>query len=278
MYKERFKAIYAYRELLFALTGRDIRVRYKQAAFGIAWAFFLPLLAVVSGVVIRIAMAKLRGQGLPPASEVSEVMVRSVLWLLFSGAVGGCAGALLANLGLVTKIYFPREVLPLSALLGKLFDFAISIVGVAIALVILVLAIGETDGAAPVLVFSWSWLLVPVFVGTIILMVAGLGFALSTANVFFRDVKYLIEVILRFGIFFSGVIIFVKDMPEMIGKVLMMNPLVPLMEATSSVIVRGAVEPHLWPWLAYSALVTVLLCMIGLASFQKGEHLFAEYA
>lgn len=275
MFTERFKEVWSYRELLVALTARDIRVRYKQAAFGIAWAFFLPLLAILSGVVIRIAMAKLQGGTLPPVTEVSEVMIRSVLWLLFASAVGQCATSLISNLNLVTKIYFPREVLPLSALLGKMFDFSISVIGLIVGLVLL--AVFSTD-AAPAVVFSWSWLIAFALVLVMVFMIAGLGLALSTANVFFRDVKYIVEVLLRFGIFFSAVIIFVKDLPDTIGRILLLNPIVPLMEAISSAIVRGSIESWLWPWLGYSFGCTVLACMLGLAGFQRGEHLFAEYA
>ncbi len=281
MFRRLFKDLYAYRDLLFAMTSRDITVRYKQAVMGVAWAFFLPLLAVVSGVVIRVAMAKLQGQTMPPLSEVTEVMVRSVLWLLFASAVGGCAISLISNIGLVTKIYFPREILPLSNMLARLFDFAVSVVGMVV--VIAIMAMLPTDAAsganpAPPMVLSWSLFLLIPLVLLVVLMTTGLGLILATANVFFRDVKYIVEVLLRFGIFFSGVIVFAKDLPETAAKILMLNPLVPLMEATSSVVVRGAIEPALWPWLAYSAGWTALLCLVGLASFQKGEHLFAEYA
>lgn len=270
---ERFKAMYAHRELLFALTGRDIRVRYKQAVMGIAWAFFLPVLAIVSGVVIRIAMAQLRGGTLPPSSEVAEVMVRSVVWLLFAGAVGSCASSLIANIGLVTKIYFPREVLPLAALLGKLFDFSISVVGLVVALIVLSFA---AEGQPAVL--SLNLLLLAPLLLIVMGMIAGLGLVLSTANVFFRDVKYIVEVLLRFGIFFSGVIVFVSDLPGTFGKLLMLNPLVPLMEAMADIVVRGGISATLWPWLVYSLGFTVLTLVIGFASFQRGEHLFAEYA
>ena len=112
----------------------------------------------------------------------------------------------------------------------------------------------------------------------VIFMVAGLGMALASANVFFRDVKYILDVMLRFGIFFSGVMIFMSDLPASIRPYFMLNPLVPLMEGISGAVVDGAIPTYLWPWLLYSALVTVLICWVGVASFRRGEHLFAEYA
>jgi len=97
--------------------------------------------------------------------------------------------------------------------------------------------------------------------------------------VLFRsDVKYIVEVLLRFGIFFSAVMIFMSDLPESIRPFFLLNPLVPLMEAISGAVVDGAIATYLWPWLGYSVLVTILMCWVGVASFRRGEHLFAEYA
>lgn len=274
MFRQLFKDLYAYRDLLLALTSRDIRVRYKQAVMGIAWAFFLPLLAIVSGVVIRLAMAHLQNSELQ-WDQVSAVMVRSVVWLLFAGGVGGCALSLLTNIGLVTKIYFPREVLPISSLLGRLFDFGISAVGVVISIIILTIAAGSEKH---VITLSPALLLVIPQLLVVILMIAGAGMALAAANVFFRDVKYIVDVMLRFGIFFSGVMIFMSDLPVAVRPYFLLNPLVPLMEGISGAVVNGAIESYLWPWLLYSVLVTVLICWLGVASFRRGEHLFAEYA
>lgn len=273
MLTRMFKQLYAYRELLFALAGRDIRVKYKQAAMGVAWAFFLPVVAVVSGVVIRLAMAILRGQKLP-LEQISEVMVRSVLWLLFASVVGTAAISLIANINLVTKIYFPRQVLPLSALIARLFDFAVSVVGVVAAMVILPRLPG-VDGV----MFTWSpaLLWVPVFLVILLAMVVGLSLLLAAANLFFRDVKYIVEVLLRFGIFFSGVFLFVRDLDRW-GQVLLLNPLVPLFEATSSAIVYGRIDPTMWPWIGYSAAWTVGLLFVGVVVFERAEYLFAEYA
>lgn len=274
MFTRLFKDLYAYRDLLFALTSRDIRVRYKQAAMGILWAFFLPLLAILSGVIIRLAMAHLQGSELQLAN-VSSVMVRSVIWLLFASAVGTSAVSLISNMNLVTKIYFPREILPISGMLARLFDFAISVVGVIVGLIILTL-VSSNDSIA--VTITPTLLLVPLLVLVVIFMIVGIGLALASANIFFRDVKYIVEVLLRFGIFFSGVMIFVGDLPPSVQPYFLCNPLVPLMEAISGAVVYGQIDPTLWPWLGYSVIVTICLCWIGVASFRRGEHLFAEYA
>ena len=108
------KQIAAYRELLIALTYRDIQVKYKQAVMGVAWAFFMPVLAITSGILFRLVMSWHRSESLPVAADIVGVMVKSVPWLAFAAIVGAASTSLIGNVELITKIYFPREVVPLS--------------------------------------------------------------------------------------------------------------------------------------------------------------------
>lgn len=266
-----FQDVVAYRELVLALTYRDIRVKYKQAVMGVAWAFFLPLLAVLAGLIVRVAMAKLRGELLDTAS-LGSVMARSVSWVLFASVIGGASMSLIGNINLVTKIYFPRQVLPLASLLSSLFDFAISVVGVILAATILGFWMAE-----PVIVLSWSLLYVPLLILILIVMTVGLGLFLAAANLFFRDVKYIVEVLLRFGIFFSGVFIFVSDLPEMMGKVMLLNPVTPLMEALGAAVTGVPILATQWVWVGYSAAFALGVLMVACAVFDRAESLFAEY-
>ena len=116
---------YAYRELLWALTWRDIRVKYKQAVMGVLWAFFMPTMAVAAGVIFQAALAYIRHDSLR-FDAVGSVMVRTISWTLFTGVLSSTAFAILAGMPLASKVYFPRQIIPLSAMLGNLFDFAIS--------------------------------------------------------------------------------------------------------------------------------------------------------
>ncbi|MDH3349719.1 MAG: hypothetical protein OEM02_16655, partial [Desulfobulbaceae bacterium] len=113
-----------YRELLYQLTLRDIRIRYKQAVMGLGWAVFMPILIILSGCIVRFAMASLRGGDIE-LPELAGIAVKSLPWAFFVGAVGFANTSLVNNSNLVTKVYFPREVLPLSAVLAQCFDTSI---------------------------------------------------------------------------------------------------------------------------------------------------------
>ncbi len=267
------KEVYAYRELLLSLTYRNIRVKYKQAAMGILWAFFMPVLAICTGLVFRVAMAVVGGHPLRLA-DVVGVMVKTVPWLMFASVVGGASNSLIGNIGLITKIYFPREVMPLSALLAALFDFAISVVGLTLILAVLSLV---TDESVSPIVLSVSMLWVPLLLGTLLVMSAALGLALSCANLFFRDVKYIVQVVLQFGIMFSLVYFSYEEFGQW-GWVLLANPVAPLLEGIRSVMISGEMDPFLLPWIGYSAAVTLVGLFAACWAFERVEYLFAEYA
>lgn len=265
------KEVYAYRELLFALTYRDIRVKYKQAVMGMLWAFFLPILAIGSGVLFRIVMAVFSGQQLNPA-DVASVMVKAVPWVLFASIVGGSSSSLVGNMGLITKIYFPREIVPLSSLLSSMFDFTISLVGLALILLIWSL-IAHQDPIA----ITPALLLAPLLLGLLIIMAAGLGLFLSCANLFLRDVKYIVQVVLQFGVFFSLVFFKYTELPGGWGKWFLLNPVAPILEALRTAVIDGAIDPYLYPYLAWSAAVALIGFVAACYVFDRAEYLFAEY-
>ena len=113
--------VWQHRELLEQLTRRDIKLRYKQAAMGLAWAVFMPCLIVLSGLIVRYAMAQISGATLKQ-SDIANIAVKGVGWAFFVGALGFATASLVGNSNLVTKIYFPREVLPLGSVLAQTFD------------------------------------------------------------------------------------------------------------------------------------------------------------
>ena len=270
--------IWDHRELLEQLTRRDIKLRYKQAAMGFAWAVFMPCLIVLSGLIIRYAMAQISGQTLVQG-DIANIAVKGVGWAFFVGALGFATASLVGNSNLVTKIYFPREVLPLSSVGAQAFDSSIGL----LTLVIILPFLGVRLHA------SLAW--VPLLLVLLVLFTTGVSLFLSCANLFFRDVKYIVQVVLMFGIFFTP--IFFE--PAMLGPrgahLAMLNPLTGILEGLRlsvvegrnlfypiSVVVKG-VERSVWePWeLVYSA-VCAVLGMIGAAlMFRKLQHLFAEY-
>jgi lipopolysaccharide transport system permease protein len=264
-----------YRYLLYQLTLRDIRIRYKQAAMGFAWAILMPLLIVGAGVLVRYAMAYLAG-GQFDAAIISGLAIKSIPWAFFVSSIQFASGSLVGNMNLVTKIYFPREVLPISATLAQAFDSAIG--AVALAVLLPLLGVGPSAAAA------WA---VPIAL-CLILFTIGTALLVSCANLFFRDVKYIVRVLLTFGIFFTPVFF----EPAMFGPVgatvMMFNPLAPILEGLRLAVVEGH---NLWrplsdvsgtvlwsPWyLLYAAGWALGTTSLGAVLFRRLEFLFAEY-
>ncbi|MCK5178925.1 MAG: ABC transporter permease, partial [Candidatus Omnitrophica bacterium] len=184
--------IVRYRDLMFMFMQRDIRIRYKQAAMGFVWAIFMPIVAVCAGILIKKAMAVVSGKYIDMTGIVS-ISVKVLPWTFFISTIRFSVQSLVGNRNLVTKIYFPRAVLPLGAMLACLFDFSIAIGVLIILLTIVKLGV------------SIYLLWVPLIFLFLLLFSAGLGLLLSAANLFFRDVKYVVEVILTFGIFFAPI-------------------------------------------------------------------------
>lgn len=257
--------VIASRELLFALAYRDIRVKYKQAVMGILWAFFLPVLGIAAGVMVQVGIAFVRGETLQMTNVVS-VMVRTLPWMLFIQILGGTANGLLGGMGLASKIYFPRQIIPLSTVLSVLFDFAI----MATVVVVLLTVLPNSP-----LILSWQLLLVPVFVLTLILMALGLGLIFGSANIFFRDVKYILQVLLQFGVFFTPVYLFVDQLGKL-GQIMLWNPVAPILEAIAQIALRGGVDVTLWPMVGYSFAFAFTALCLGSFVFRRSEHLFAE--
>jgi lipopolysaccharide transport system permease protein len=271
--------VWQHRELLEQLTRRDIKLRYKQAAMGFAWAVFMPCLIVISGLIVRYAMAQISGATLHQ-SDIANIAIKGIGWAFFVGALGFATSSLVGNANLVTKIYFPREVLPLSSVGAQSFDTSIGLITLLIILPFLGVRLHASD----------VW--VPLLLLLLMLFTTGVSLFLSCANLFFRDVKYIVQVVLMFGIFFTP--IFFE--PTMLGPkgayIAMLNPLTGILEGLRLSIVEGhnLLEPLTvvskgvarvaWsPWeLVYSALVSILGMLGSAVMFRRLQHLFAEYA
>ncbi len=267
-----------YRDLLFQLTLRDIRIRYKQAVMGFGWALFMPIVIVLAGLVVRIAMAQVSGGEIETAS-LAGVAVKSLPWAFFVGAINFATPALTGNMNLVTKIYFPREVLPLSAVLAQTVD---STIGTVVLFMII-----PFIGVAP----DWAWAWVPLLALLLFVFTAASGLFLSCANLFFRDVKYIVQVVLMFGIFFTPIFFEPAMFGELGSRIILLNPLSPIVEGLRLSVVEGhnLLDPVLhtkgadsflvWsPWyLVYSAVVAIVGLLGSALLFHRSEFVFAEY-
>jgi ABC-type polysaccharide/polyol phosphate export permease len=261
-------------EILHQLTLRDIRIRYKQAAFGFAWALLIPAVVVLAGLVMRVAFSHVAGAGIDMA-QIAGIAIKSVPWGFFVGSLNTTTPSLLASRTLVTKVYFPREVLPIATLLAQTFDSAIALGLVAVLLPFL--------GVRPTLQLLW----VPLILATLWVFTLALGLFLSCANLFFRDVKYLVQVFLTFGIFVTPVLL----EPQMFGpkgaRFMLLNPVGTLLEALRLSVVKGhnLLDTLYAPagfviWRPMYLGLTMLWAVVGLALaavfFHRSERRFAE--
>lgn len=255
-----FKEIFQYRDLLFMLMKRDIRIRYKQAAMGFLWAIFMPVVALCAGILIKKAMSVVSGQPMDIRGIIS-IMVKVLPWTFFVSSIKFSVQSLVGNSNLVTKIYFPREVLPLASLLACLFDFSIAVS--VLTMILIFMNVGVS--------IHLLWL--PLLLLILILFTAGLGLFLSAANLFYRDVKYIVEVILSFGIFFTPVLFEAKVLGDW-GMYMMLNPVGSILESINAVVVHQQAPETIW--ITYAAAIALIVFIGGVNFFDSKEKYFAE--
>ncbi len=254
------RELWHYRELLWVISRRDIRIRYVQSVMGILWAVLMPSLVILAGILVRYALARLGNRPLE-TSELVSVSVRSLPWSFLVSAIRFGTNSLVNNESLVTKIYFPKEIFPLAAILSSLFDFAVASVTLAIVLGIL--------GVTITLHVLW----LPLLAAVLALFAAGLATMLSAANLFFRDVKYLVEVALTFGIFFTPVF-YEAALFGHWSWVLLLNPAAVVLESLSAVVTSHQAPDPLW--LCYGVVVSIVISAAGYSLFKRLEPQFAE--
>ncbi len=264
------------RGLIYQLTLRDIRVRYKQAAMGFAWAILSPLLIVCAGIIVRVALLHMAGKSFE-LSSAAAIVVKGLAWGFFSAAIGFATTSLSGNAALITKVYFARETLPLSVILASTFD---SLIGTS-AMLLLLPFLGWTP--------TWAVLWVPLLAVTLFVFTLGVGLFVSCANLFFRDVRYITQLLVTFGILFSPV----YYEPSVLGSrwivPQMLNPIAPILEGLRLSMVDGhnLLQPItriadgavIWsPWyLGYSMAWAFGGLIISALIFHRSQFRFAEY-
>ncbi len=248
----------AYRELLFRMTHRDLLLRYKQTIMGFGWAIFMPVVntAVFSVIFMRVAPLD---TGMPyPLYAYSGLLV----WNFFASSLRFAVSSLTANANLVTKIYFPREIFPLSAVMVTLVD---SLIGAAV-LAILMVHYGVR--------VSPAILLLPIIVAIVVAFTCAIALALAMANLFYRDVKYLFEIVLTVWMFATSVVYPVELVGGRLGLVLRINPMVTIIEMFRMVVLRATVpdvSQILWTAVISAATLVAMWVM-----FHRAEYQFAE--
>jgi lipopolysaccharide transport system permease protein len=253
------KELWEYRELLFFLTWRDIKVRYKQTALGAAWAVIQPVFMMV---VFSLFFGKLGG--MPSDGLPYPVFVFCALlpWQLFAFALSESSNSLVSNQNLITKVYFPRLVVPISAVLGGLIDFCIAFV----ILLGMMAYFGIFPGAAV--------LALPLFVLLAVATALGVGLWLSALNVQYRDVRYTIGFLTQFWLFATPVAYPSSIIPERWRWLYGVNPMAGVVEGFRWALLGKADAPG--PLLAVSVGVVVLIFVSGLYYFRRMEETFAD--
>lgn len=251
--------LWEYRELFYFFAWRDIKIRYKQTALGVLWAVIQPLFTMAVFTVVFGQMAKIPSEGLPgPVFYFSALLP----WIYFSSTLNTGGMSLVANSNLLTKIYFPRIILPAAAALGGLLD----------------LAIGSVLLAALILYYhlplTWHLLLWPVLVVPLVLLAFGISAFIAALNVKYRDIKYAIPFAIQLLLFVTPIIYPASIIPERFRWVLAVNPLSGLIESF-----RYVVDPRQvvhWQLVYISLGMTVFITWFGLVYFKRTERAFAD--
>jgi len=255
-----WKDLWRYRELFYFLAWRDILVRYKQTAIGVAWALIRPFLTMVVFTVIFGKIAKLPSEGVPYPIMVFAAMLP---WQFFSSALSEASGSLINDANLISKIYFPRLIIPSSSVIVSFMDFLIS----AVILAGLMLWYGFMPG--------WRMITLPLFTLVVFFCATGAGLWLSALNVKYRDFRYVVPFILQLGLYISPVGFSSSIVPERWRMLYALNPMVGVIDGFRWAILGGDAG-IMWPGFLVSLTLVGVLFVTGIAYFRKMEKTFAD--
>ncbi|MEP7213402.1 MAG: ABC transporter permease [Acidobacteriota bacterium] len=252
------KELWAYRELLYFLTWRDVKVRYKQTAVGVLWAVLQPVITTAIFTLIFSNFARFDTSGIPyPLFALSGLMI----WLYVHTAVTMASGSFVSNTNLVTKVYFPRLIVPLAAVIAGLIDLIFSFV------ILVGLMLYYRTWPTP------AMLLVPVFIALSSLLAAALGILFSALNVKFRDVKFALPFLLQVWMIASPIFYPLSLLSEKWKLVFAINPLTGILEGFRSSLFGGAFD---WPVIGISSASLVVLLTLSIFVFKWMEDDFAD--
>ena len=254
-----FLELWNFRELLWALTLREIKVRYKQTILGVAWAILQPAALTLIFTVVFSFFLKVSSGSVPyPIFSYSALLP----WTFFTTAVSFGALSVVNNGNLATKVYFPREILPLASVGAAFFDFLMA----SIVFVLLMIYYHIQVSASLILILA--------IVPSIFLMTCGISFFLSTLNVLFRDIRFVVPLVLQIWLYLTPVIYSSGQVPEKYRIYLSLNPLAPLVEGFRGVTVYGKV-PDIGQ-IILSVVISILIFFIGYWFFKSKERVFAD--
>lgn len=250
--------LWAYRELLYFLTWRDVKVRYKQTILGAAWAILQPLLTMVIFTILFGRLAGMPSDNVPyPIFAYAGLLP----WTFFANAVSNSSSSLVGNSHLITKVYFPRFIVPGAAVCAALVDFGIAFIALA--------GLMLYYGIAP----NMNIVLLPYLVILTTLLALSVGLLLSALNVKYRDIRYVLPFLIQIWMFASPIIYPPSLVPENWRWVLSLNPLTGIINGFRAALLNGAID---WKSLATSTLITIVLLIYSAYAFRRVEKTFAD--
>ena len=255
-----WRDLFRYRELFYFLAWRDVLVRYKQTVIGILWAVLRPLLTMVVFTFVFSRIAKLPSDGVPYPVMVFAAMLP---WQLFATSLTEGSGSLINNSNLISKVYFPRLIVPASSVIVSFVDFAISMV-----LLFVIMAIYQVFPGVPML-------MLPVFTVVALLASAGAGIWLAALNVKYRDFRYVVPFIVQFGLYVSPVGFSSGIVPEKWRLLYSLNPMVGVIDGFRWSVSNGR-TPFPSQSLTFSLATIFFLLFTGIWYFRKTERTFAD--
>ena len=251
--------MWRFRELLYFFTWRDLKIRYKQTAIGILWAIFQPLMTMVVFSIFFGHFGKIPSDGIP---YPIFVYVGLLIWQFFSASLSAASNSLAGNAGIITKVYFPRLLLPISSTITNLVDFMVAST-VLVGIMIYYHYVPNFLGL----------LILPILILLSFMISVGTGLILSSINVKYRDIRYVLPFFIQMLLFVTPVIY----PPSIAGKyawILAINPMTSVLEAARAAILKTGHVP--WGGLLYTAVAGVIILIFGILSFKKIERSFAD--
>jgi len=255
-----FEELWRYKDLLYFLTVRGIKARYAQSVLGIGWAIIQPLFTTLIFTVVFGGLAKVDSDGMP---YILFSYLALWPWSYFSGTLSESANSLVANAGMITKVYFPRLILPLAAIFSKLLDLGISF------LILLGLLIYYQ------VVPGWELIFLPLLLIQLLLCSLGIGMILSAMAVQYRDVKYALGFIIQLLLYGAPVVYSTTAVPEQYQFLYSLNPMVGVIEGIRAMFLN---RPMPWEWIWPGSILALVLFVFGLFYFRRMEKVFADVA
>ncbi len=253
--------IWRYRELFYTLTWRDIKVRYKQTVVGAAWSVIRPLLTMIIFTIVFGRIAKLPTEGNAPYAIM--VFAAMLPWQFFANSLTEASNSLIGNANLITKIYFPRLIIPASSVITSFVDFAISF-GLFIVMMVWYQYMP-----------SWQIIFLPLFLLLAFISSFGISLYLTALNVKYRDFRYIIPFIVQFGLYISPVGFSSNIVPDKWKLLYSLNPMVGVIDGFRWCLL-GESKIY-WPGFILSTVISIAFLIIGVSYFRKTEKTFSDH-